>query len=135
MLNDGVFVINSPAIDGGNVLANAGVIPIPAKCEVVRASVMPVTALAGNLHVSLDSLSVAVQGAEDIGSFELPASTSAFATYFDNVGAGVVLYAGDKVLVQVDNAGDSGENFIVSLVLRYRSETTANDAAKQTETA
>lgn len=135
MLLDDVFYVQSPGLDGGNTAANVFAFVIPCKAEVIRVAVAPAAALTGNLHVSFDSYSVSTQGAEDVGSIEVPAGAAAFASYHDEAGSGVVLNMGDKVLVQVDNAGDSGENFYASLCLRYLSQTDSNSTTTTTETA
>lgn len=119
----------SPVFDIGNTGANAASIMIPFKFVVDKILVYSTTAVANSFTVSCDSLIGATQGAEDVGKVIVPDSTSAFAALYDVAGRGVVLNAGNRVLVQVDEAGDSGEKGMVILVGEYFPEYESNQTA------
>ena len=131
---ENIYVLQSPKLDVGNTGANVYAFNIPTRCTIQKVSASCPSVQSSNAHISLDSYVGTTQGAEDIGSIEIPANAVIFKQYFDVAGAGVSLKAGDAVLVQVDDAGDSGEFFVVSLVLEYEPETDANMTG-QTETA
>jgi hypothetical protein len=57
----------------------------------------------------------------------VPDSASANVGYYDQGGAGVLLDKHSVVLVDCDEAGDSGEKGFCTLVVAYLSETQDND--------
>lgn len=135
MFRENIVVLKSNSFDIGNTGANVVAIPIPFKCSLIEAVVVPEAAATANFTVSLDSLQNATAGAADLGSITVPASAAAFTGYYDLAGEGVVLNRHSTVLVQVDDAGDSGENAHVMLVLDYLPENTGNDSTNMIETA
>lgn len=126
--SENVFVVHSKEFDIGNTGANVAAVLIPVKCAVVSVACLSTTAVANSFTVSCDSLTAkgVTQGAEDVAKIIVPDSTAAFAALYDLAGRGVVLNAGDSILVQVDEAGDSGEKALVAVALQYLPETEAN---------
>lgn len=113
-------------IDIGNVAANAGTFIVPMPCVVQRVIAWSNTAVNNAFTITLDSYDGTTQGAADCGSITIPDSASANAKYYDDPSPQVALRAGDKVLVQVDEAGDSGEEVYIQLVCKYSPETVVN---------
>ena len=122
MIPNNLIVLSSPRLDGGNTGANVYAFVLPLKIAIDRVVVTTEAVLTSNLHVSCDSYVGTTQGAEDIASIELAASAVIFEAAYDEVAKGTVLKAGDAILVQVDNAGDSGENFQVHVVCKAYDE-------------
>lgn len=112
--------------DIGNTGANVAYILIPHKCVVERLQAWGNTAVANSFTISADSYDGSTQGAEDVGRIVVPDSASAFRPYYDVAGRGVSLKAGDRVLFQVDEAGDSGEECFVQLLVRLTPEVEGN---------
>ena len=129
------IVLQSEKIDIGNTGANVACLLVPCQMIVDSAQVMIISGATSNCTVSFDSLSSATQGAEDVGAITVTASAAALDVFHDLAGRGVRLYAGDKILVQVDEAGDSGEKARVSVLGFYEPESDANETSKQTLTA
>lgn len=123
-----LIVMQSSPFDIGNTGANVATFVIPERCSVKRVQCYSTSAVANAFIVSLDSYDGSSQGAEDIGAITVPDSASAFRAYYDLAGEGQLLNAGELVLVQVDNAGDSGENAIVQLILEYQPEIEGNQS-------
>ena len=142
MFRENIVVLKSASFDIGNTGANVATFQIPFKCSVVESIVVPESAVANSFTVTLDSYSGTTQGAADCGSLVVPDSAAANVGYYDLTGEGLssggigkVLDRHSLVLVQVDEAGDSGENAHCLLVLDYLPETTGNDATNMKETA
>jgi hypothetical protein len=112
--------------DIGNTGANVATFNIPFKCAVVNFSVYSNTAVANSFTVSADSYDFSTQGAADVGNVVVPDSTGANRVVVDEAGQGVVLNAGSQVLVQVDEAGDSGEKGFCKLLIEHLPETPEN---------
>lgn len=128
------LVLSFGKVDIENTGANVAAIVVPCKCRVKRAVCSSVTAAANSFTVSIDSLSAGTAGAADIASIVVPDSAAAGAGYFDEVGEGVVLDAGDMLLLQVDEGGDAGEFAAVSVLAFYEAEVDGNES-NLTETA
>ena len=115
--------------DIGNTGANVAYFVIPQKCTVVRPQLHSNTAVGNSFTVSFDSyVNESTQGAEDIGKIIVPDSTGAFRPCYDRAGNGVTLNAGDRVLVQVDEAGDTGEEAFAYLLVQIEEETEDNQS-------
>ncbi|MHA1962081.1 MAG: hypothetical protein ACW99U_17895 [Candidatus Thorarchaeota archaeon] len=126
---------DSNGFDIGNTGANVATIVIPVKCHVLRAFCWSNTAVANSFTVSMDSYTSGnTQGAADLANIVVPDSASAFGLYFDDAGRAVELEAGERALVQVDEAGDSGEVGFVGLLVEYLPEIDNNES-QLTETA
>jgi len=125
---ESALVLSFPIVDIGNTAANAAAIVVPCKCVVMRAVCSPLTAMANSFTISIDSLSDGTAGAADIASIVVPDSTNAGAGIYDLVGQGVQLDAGDCLLLQVDEAGDTGEKGCVSVLCEYLAEEVGNES-------
>lgn len=125
-------VLSSPALDGGNTGANVYGFVAPCKLVIDRVVLTSQTDLSSNLHVSCDSYIGTTQTNEDIASLELASGQGTFSGLVDYAGRGISLNAGNKILVQVDNAGDSGENFQVHIVARAYDERQSNMSLTET---
>lgn len=119
---ENVLCWESAAFDIGNTGANVAIFVAPVKVRLLRSQCYSNTGVANAFVVSIDSYNGSTQGAEDLGSITVPDSAAAYAVYYDRAGAGVELNAGERALVQVDNAGDSGEKGFVQLVWAYLPE-------------
>lgn len=119
-----MVVWQSESFDIGNTAANVDVFVAPCKLVLHKAVCYSMTAVANSFTVSADSYDGTTQGAADICSIVVPDSAGAFAPYYDLAGQGVVLESGDRVLVQVDEAGDSGEYARLVLLFEYEVDLT-----------
>lgn len=133
-MRENIIYLSSSSFDIGNTGANVAVLAIPQECRVRKVVASPLTAVANSFTVSVDSFSNGTQGAADIASIVVPDATAAGVGLFDKVAEGTKLEGGSLLLVQVDEAGDSGESAFVSIELEYSSENESNQSFL-TETA
>lgn len=117
-----MVVWQSESFDIGNTAGNVDVFVAPCRLVVHRALAFSTTAVSNSFTVSADSYDGTTQGSADICSIVVPDSASAFASYYDDAGKGVALDPGDKILVQVDEAGDSGEKGRLVVLMEYEAD-------------
>lgn len=126
----------TPAFDIGNTATNAQSIPIPFKCAVVEAIVIPQTAVANSFTVGFNTLvSGTLSTDEGAGNVIVPDSAAALIPYKDQAVLGKALSKHSVVMVDCLEAGDSGENAVAYLLVEYEPETDANEASDMIESA
>lgn len=124
------------SFDIGNAATNVACIPIPFKCEVIEAIAWSNTAVANSFTVGFNTYDGTTCTTNAVaGSVIVPDSASANIPYYDKAGLGVVLKKHSFVMIDCDEAGDSGEKGFVSLVVSYLPETDDNDVACMIESA
>jgi len=125
------------AIDIGNAASNVSVIPIPFKCEVLEAIVVPLAGATNSFTVGFNYYdgTNAISTNAFVGSIVVADSAAADVPYYDAAGLGVVLEKHSRVMIDCDEAGDSGETALAGLVVNYLPETDANDQSGMIETA
>lgn len=128
MVEERPLLFETAAFDIGNTGANVAIITLPVKVVVDKVLCFSRSAVANSFTVSCDSYNFTTQGAEDVGRIVVPDSTGAYRSRYDLAGRGVVLNAGEQILVQVDEAGDSGENAVVQVVAHYHPEYEGNQS-------
>lgn len=116
--------------DIGNAANSVAQFILPCKVSVLQAQAYSNTAVANSFTVTI-GLTNANSAA---GSIIVPDSTSANAVVVDTLDTPFTANAGDKLLVCVTEAGDSGEKGFVKLICQYESEIVPN-MANVTESA
>lgn len=114
------------SFDIGNTAANVATIYVPFDCVVEKLMFYANAAATANATITADSYDGTTQGAADVGSATIPASGAALTRYWGVAGRGLKLKAGTQVLVQVDDAGDTGELGFVELLVDVQPTADAN---------
>lgn len=122
-----ILVLNPDSGNGfdiGNVANSVAQFILPCKITVLQAQGYSNTAVANafTLTIGLSNANAAA------GSIIVPDSASANAVYVDTLDTPFTANAGDKLLVCVTDAGDSGEKGFVRLLCQPESETVPNQA-------
>jgi hypothetical protein len=139
MANREQIVVLEPLAQGfdiGNTATTAAVIIVPFKCEVIEAIAWSNTAATNSFTVGFNSYDgTTLSSNAYVGSVVVPDSAGANVAYYDAAGLGVVLEKHSVVMVDCDEAGDSGEKGFARLVVSYLPETDQNDVAVMIESA
>lgn len=122
--------VQSAQITSSNATGDKAIFTIPQKCEVVDARVTVEGTEATACVIAFDRRPLAGsdtgRGAADIGSIALTAANNQGKVFYDLAARGVILDAGDQVVVEVTTASTAAKNFVAGLMLRYLPEVYAN---------
>lgn len=123
----------STGLDIGNTATNALCLLVPTRCVLDQVQAGSNTAQTSNAILGFDVYSGGSVTANAAGIVTIPASASAGQVYMDTSARGLVLNAGDMVLVNVLDAGDSGEKVFASVLAIYEPECDVSDASRVIE--
>lgn len=94
-----------------------------------RVGVVPLAADAGGGTIAFDKANAGARGAGDVGIVVLPASDQEFNTFYTDAAAGgVVVEAGEVVIVEVTAEGGTGPNCLAKIEYSLADDKAANDA-------
>lgn len=120
-------------IDIGNTAANVAMFLVPCRCVLDLVCAGSDTAQTSNAILTFDVVTGSSRSANAAGVVTIAASSSAGAIYKDTSGRGLVLNAGDIIMVDVEDAGDSGEKVCLAVLAHYEPNSDDNESSTLTE--